>query len=357
MEDAIGLAVVDVAEAGFAYASVRSRRAPASIINDAGKSAGVVGEVPANGSSTWVIRFAPRFSNGVWLAPDAACRVVTAVAGADDAFATDDVDTGLGVFDCEMSGVGVALGVIIELSTVTRLVATVPLVAILSGPTVADTGVEPVTALEDVDDDDPLGLGPGFRDLPPPAVAKVSRGAPGGRWDGVSSEGSLEVELSSLLADEDRVGACEEDDWLVVTPVVPGSPALCALPVLAVLPSLVGEFGWLSVESASDVGFEELGAPDEPAEVCGDAEVAGAVPAEMALPDLGDAPVPVDEEPSEPCSADATPHPVKNAVPTPSATASPPTRPIYLEAFISPPAVRKLSITDGVSDRDHMRLG
>jgi len=34
----------------------------------------------------------------------------------------------------------------------------------------------------------------------------------------------------------------------------------------------------------------------------------------------------------DPSSADATPYPVATAVPTPSATASPPTRPMYLEA-------------------------
>ncbi len=42
-----------------------------------------------------------------------------------------------------------------------------------------------------------------------------------------------------------------------------------------------------------------------------------------------------DDEAAEPDSAEATPYPVRMAVPTPRATASPPTRPIYRAATIA----------------------
>jgi hypothetical protein len=45
----------------------------------------------------------------------------------------------------------------------------------------------------------------------------------------------------------------------------------------------------------------------------------------------------LDDGPAEPGSAHATAYPVKTAAPTPSATASPPTRPIYLEAPMTTP--------------------
>jgi hypothetical protein len=45
----------------------------------------------------------------------------------------------------------------------------------------------------------------------------------------------------------------------------------------------------------------------------------------------------LDDGPTAPGSAHATPYPVKTAAPTPSAIASPPTRPIYLEAPMTSP--------------------
>lgn len=71
---------------------------------------------------------------------------------------------------------------------------------------------------------------------------------------------------------------------------------------------------------------------------CNEAESLDAGPVVPLAPDgLCDEPVlsvplaPLDdaEDPSDDGSAEASPHPLKNAAPTPSATANPPTRPTY----------------------------
>jgi hypothetical protein len=116
----------------------------------------------------------------------------------------------------------------------------------------------------------------------------------------------------------------------VVVPAVVDAPELvCAPPVLAVTPApFLGEL-------LSDADPDEV-APldDDPARACGDLEVvdpllAAPLPADVEPDDESD---PDDEDPSDVGSADAIPCPVKTAAPTPKATASPPTRPIYLEA-------------------------
>jgi pyruvate/2-oxoglutarate dehydrogenase complex dihydrolipoamide acyltransferase (E2) component len=70
---------------------------------------------------------------------------------------------------------------------------------------------------------------------------------------------------------------------------------------------------------------------DEPAEVFADPE-----PEPLADdPDDPDDPDDVEDDPPDAGAAQATPPPVKTAAPTPSATASPPIRPIYREAPIA----------------------
>jgi hypothetical protein len=90
----------------------------------------------------------------------------------------------------------------------------------------------------------------------------------------------------------------------------------------------------------ADVDPEEISAPDdEAADDCDVSEVADPplavlLPAEAELDDESD---PDDEDPSDVGSAHATPCPAKTAAPTPRATASPPTRPIYRAAPIASP--------------------
>jgi hypothetical protein len=54
---------------------------------------------------------------------------------------------------------------------------------------------------------------------------------------------------------------------------------------------------------------------------------------------------PDDEDPSDAVSAHATPPPAKIAAPTPRATASPPTRPIYRDESILPPGSGSVAST------------
>lgn len=89
-----------------------------------------------------------------------------------------------------------------------------------------------------------------------------------------------------------------------------------------------------------DADTEEVPAPDgEPAEGCVDPELADP-PLVALLPvgaELDDASDFDDEDSPGAVSAHATPWPAKTAAPTPSETASPPTRPIYREAPIASP--------------------
>src|SRR3954468_7556853 len=62
VEASIGLAVIVFAASGVTVEPESSRRAAASSIHDAGDSAGAVGDVPANGSNTFLIRFAAMFA-------------------------------------------------------------------------------------------------------------------------------------------------------------------------------------------------------------------------------------------------------------------------------------------------------
>jgi hypothetical protein len=105
-----------------------------------------------------------------------------------------------------------------------------------------------------------------------------------------------------------------------------------------------------------DADTEEVPAPDgELDEGCVDSELddpllVAPLPADAALDDESD---PEDEDSPDAVSADATPYPVKTAAPTPRATASPPTRPIYLEAPIASSRGRQVqtSTRDTVAQR------
>ena len=82
---------------------------------------------------------------------------------------------------------------------------------------------------------------------------------------------------------------------------------------------------------------EEVPAPDgESTEVC-----VAPLPADAELDDESD---PDDEDSPDAVSAHATPCPAKTAAPTPRATASPPTRPMYLEAPIASSCCRQLRV-------------
>jgi hypothetical protein len=107
-----------------------------------------------------------------------------------------------------------------------------------------------------------------------------------------------------------------------------------------------------------DADTEVVTAPDgEPTEGCVDSELAD--PLLVApLPvdaELDDESGPDDEDSPDAVSAHATPCPAKTAAPTPRATASPPTRPIYLEAPMFPPVAAVESSTSetvGPTDTD-----
>ncbi|MDH6246989.1 hypothetical protein [Mycobacterium sp. OTB74] len=94
-----------------------------------------------------------------------------------------------------------------------------------------------------------------------------------------------------------------------------------------------------------DALFEPLFAPPVPTSTPGAAEDVAPADADVdpdpdpePLPDEPDElevdPDDVEDDPPEAGAPQATPLPVKTAAPTPSATASPPIRPIYSEAFI-----------------------
>jgi hypothetical protein len=187
-------------------------------------------------------------------------------------------------------------------------------------------------------------------------------------------------DLPRMDVDDDPPGTDVDDDPLgtdvvggsdasapVVSPVLcvavdclpPAVPALpdvlelvCAPPVLTTTPGGADLVDCGDVEAAFDADpGDVLVLVDESAEVCvdpGAIDEPGAFEAADAPPfgdplavesgvddefevDADD----VDDGPAVSDSADATPYPVRTAVPTPRATASPPTRPIYRAAPIA----------------------
>jgi hypothetical protein len=143
------------------------------------------------------------------------------------------------------------------------------------------------------------------------------------------------------------------DWWPPAEPALPEAPELvCAPPVLTTAPGGADLVARWVVEAAPDTDSDGVLVPvDESEEVCVDS---GAL-VEPDTPEAADALRPgdplaverdgddefevdcddVDDEPAEPDSAEATPYPVRMAAPTPRATASPPTRPIYRAAPIA----------------------
>lgn len=144
-------------------------------------------------------------------------------------------------------------------------------------------------------------------------------------------------------------------DWRPpLVPALPEVPELvCAPPVLTTAPGGADLVACWVVEAAPDTDSDGALLPvDESEEVCVDSgapvepdtpEAAGAlrlVGDPLAVERDGDDEFEVDsddvdDEAAEPGSAEATPYPVRMAVPTPRATASPPTRPIYRAAPIA----------------------
>lgn len=143
------------------------------------------------------------------------------------------------------------------------------------------------------------------------------------------------------------------DWWPPAVPALPDVPELVrAPPVLTTAPGGADLVARWVVEAAPDTDSDCVLLPvDESEEVCVDS----GAPVAPDTPEAADALRPgdplaverdgddefevdsddVDDEAAEPDSAEATPYPVRMAVPTARATASPPTRPIYRAAPIA----------------------
>jgi hypothetical protein len=143
------------------------------------------------------------------------------------------------------------------------------------------------------------------------------------------------------------------DSWPPAVPALPDVPELVrAPPVLTTAPGGADLLARWVVEAAPDTDPVGVLLPVDESE---DACVDPGAPAEPDTPEAADALRPgdplaverdgddefevdsddVDDEATEPGSAEATPYPVRMAVPTPRATASPPTRPTYRAAPIA----------------------
>ena len=142
----VGLTVVGLGGSRLTAAPVSSRRTAASANHKVGGSTGAVGEFPASGFNTLLIRFAIRFDIRTRLGAGVAdCAVMTAVGD-------DDVDTGVVVLGAVTPGVDSRLGVTDGVFTTTGSVATAPFVSVFSGTAVEDDAVEFAAELADVDD-------------------------------------------------------------------------------------------------------------------------------------------------------------------------------------------------------------
>jgi hypothetical protein len=149
------------------------------------------------------------------------------------------------------------------------------------------------------------------------------------------SDDASDVDLAAGCAEVDCVVAVEfsemaVDCWSPAAPALPDGPELvCAPPVLTTSPGGADLVARWVVETAPESDPDGvLLRVDEFEELCVDpgARVEPDSPAEAV--DSDD----VDDEAAEAGSAEATPYPVRVAVPTPRATASPTTRPIYRAA-------------------------
>jgi hypothetical protein len=147
------------------------------------------------------------------------------------------------------------------------------------------------------------------------------------------SDDVSDVDLAAGCAEVDCVVAVESSDIAVDCrpPAAPDATELvCAPPVLTTSPSGADLVARSVVETASE--SDPDGALLLPVDECEELWVDPGAPAEPDSPagavDSDD----VDDEPAEAGSAEATPYPVRIAVPTPRATARPPTRPMYRAA-------------------------
>jgi hypothetical protein len=299
-----------------------SRRAAASSIHEAGDSAGAVGDVPANGSNTSWIRLAAMRATWTELEAAVVGAAVMIGVGAPEEIDTGDVVTGVVTLELDATS-GVADGV----STTIWSAATVPFACVLSA-VVEDDANELAAELADVDDD-PTGFDVPCRGVASFLAASEARGDTVDVLEVLAFDEPWDVEVSSVPT----------EDWVAAVPAEPASG-----------------FGSFDVEVVLVADTEEVPAPDgELEEGCVDSELddpllVAPLPADAELDDESD---PEDEDSPDAVSAHATPCPLKTAAPTPRATASPPTRPMYLEAPISflPQPASPTSMRDTVARR------
>jgi hypothetical protein len=297
----VGLTVVGLGWSRLVAAPESSRRTAASSTKAAGESAGgAVGVFPANGLNIW-LTIAAKAVETLW-AGAAAFVVADCVVTVD----TDDsVEAVLAV--CNLTTVGTGSEVTVDsVFTTTSWVAPLLLFA-PAGKETDELGITPVGL-----DHDPFLVCWGVASPAMLPVLCVSFGP-------LECDDVCDPDASLLIPGGSCGLGVEADRW------APRMPANVRRLVRA-LPSSPCD-----VEAAVDPdGVKVLIRPKGPA---------GAFFADFD-PDAPLIPEPLADETDESWesgSAQAIPLPVKSAAPTPNATASPPTRPIYLKAFIHPP--------------------
>jgi hypothetical protein len=285
-----------------------------------GESAGAAGPFPANGFNITLTKFTTTLDAGLVRPADAVTGATVVAVGIDNsaldvtsrlvaADGDDSVETGVAARPANTRGLD-SQALMDGTFTATSLAA-----GLLLGSTFFATAVREDAGLT-------ISLA-GVASLPLVPLVPVSDDAS----DVDSAAGCAEVDRFVAVESSELALGC----WPPAAPEPPDEPELvCAPPVLTTSPSGADLVARSVVETASE--SDPDGALLLPVDECEELWVDPGAPAEPDSPagavDSDD----VDDEPAEAGSAEATPYPVRIAVPTPRATARPPTRPMYRAA-------------------------